>query len=63
MNYYQLATTGGGSFLRGVRFGEFDHFTWVTMKEPGPVVGHILINSVQTENLAPIKTFEPGIEW
>src|SRR5205085_4219667 len=33
MNYYQLATTGGGSRLRGVKYGEFDHFTWVTMKK------------------------------
>jgi serine/threonine-protein phosphatase CPPED1 len=63
MNYYQLATTGGGSWMRGVRFGEFDHFTWVTTKETGPVIGHVLLGSVQTENLAPIKTFEPGIEW
>ena len=32
MNYYQLATTGGGSRLRGVAYGEFDHVAWVTMK-------------------------------
>jgi serine/threonine-protein phosphatase CPPED1 len=63
MNYYQLATTGGGSWMRGVRFGEFDHFTWVTMKDAGPVIGHVLLSSVHTENLAPIKTFEPGVEW
>jgi hypothetical protein len=63
MNYYQLATTGGGSFLRGVRFGEFDHFSWVTMREPEPVISHLLLSSVLTENLAPIKTFEPGVEW
>ena len=36
MNYYQLATTGGGSQLRGVEYGEFDHFAWVTMKKDGP---------------------------
>ena len=28
MNYYQLATTGGGSKLRGVRYGEFDQIAW-----------------------------------
>ena len=32
-NYYILATTGGGSGLRGPQFGEFDHITWVTMTE------------------------------
>ena len=63
MNYYQLATTGGGSWMRGVRFGEFDHFSWVTMREPEPVISHVLLGSVHTENLAPIKTFEPGAEW
>ena len=29
-NYYVLATTGGGSKLRGTRYGEFDHVTLVT---------------------------------
>ena len=63
MNYYQLATTGGGSLMRGVAFGEFDHFTWVTMKDTGPVIGHILPSSVVKEDLAPIKTVEPRFEW
>ncbi len=41
-NYYILATTGGGSKLRGPRFGEFDHVTWVTMtKDQGPVMVHL----------------------
>ncbi|MEM8891525.1 MAG: metallophosphoesterase, partial [Bacteroidota bacterium] len=31
--YFVLATTGGGSGLRGPRFGEFDHVVWVTMTE------------------------------
>src|SRR5207237_1237921 len=33
MSYYQLATTGGGSRMRGVEYGEFDHVSWVTMKK------------------------------
>ena len=36
-DYYQLATTGGGSKLRGVPYGEFDHLVWVTMKKTGPI--------------------------
>ena len=43
MNHYQLATTGGASLMRGVDFGEFDHFTWVTMKHFGPAIGHVLL--------------------
>jgi hypothetical protein len=60
MNYYQLATTGGGSLMRGVEYGEFDHFTWVTMKANGPTIGHILLDGVLTEDLSPVKTDESG---
>ena len=60
MNYYQLATTGGGSLMRGVEYGEFDHFAWVTMKANGPLVSNVLLDSVLTEDLSPVKTTEPG---
>ncbi len=46
MNYYQLATTGGGSSLRGLRRGEIDHFAWVTMKKDGPVVANVLLDGI-----------------
>lgn len=54
MDYYVLATAGGGSPLRGADVGEFDHVTWVTMKPGGPVVANlplsgILPNDVVTE--------------
>jgi hypothetical protein len=52
MHYYQLATTGGGSSLRGPSHGEFDHFTWVTMKKDGPVVANVLLNGILPDNLA-----------
>ncbi len=35
-NYYALGTTGGGSDLRGVEYGEFDHITMVTLTGDGP---------------------------
>ena len=44
--YYQLATTGGGSKLRGQSYGEFDHVVWVTMEESGPRVANILLDGV-----------------
>jgi serine/threonine-protein phosphatase CPPED1 len=59
MNYYQLATTGGGSKLRGVRYGEFDHITWVTMKKAGPVLANVMLDGVLPENLALPETTEP----
>lgn len=60
MNYYQLATTGGASRIRGVEQGEFDQIAWVTMKKEGPLLANILLDAVQTENLKPIPTNEPG---
>ena len=60
MNYYQLATTGGGSRMRGVEVGEFDHITWVTMKKEGPVIANIDLDAIQTEDLKKIETKEPG---
>jgi hypothetical protein len=54
-NYYQLATTGGGSKLRGVRYGEFDHFTWITMKPDGPVLANLLLSGILPEDLSPIQ--------
>ena len=59
MNYYQLATTGGGSRLRGVRYGEFDHIVWVTMKKDGPVLANVMLDGVLPENLVVPETIEP----
>lgn len=58
-NYYQLATTGGGSKLRGPEYGEFDHIVWVTMKKDGPVLANVLIDGILPENLEKIPTNEP----
>jgi hypothetical protein len=44
--YYQLATTGGASGLRGPAYGEFDHITWLTMEKDGPHVSNILLDGV-----------------
>lgn len=42
-----LATTGGLSGLRGLEYGEFDHFLWVTMTEDGPVIANVLPSGLQ----------------
>ena len=44
--YFQLATTGGGSLLRGKKYGEFDHVVWMTMEADGPRVANILLDGV-----------------
>lgn len=58
MNYYQLATTGGGSKLRGIPYKEFDHITWVTMKSEGPTIAHVLLDGVYPEDLKRVVTDE-----
>lgn len=61
MNYYQLATTGGGSRLRGVEYGEFDHVTWITMKKGGPVISHVMIDGILPEDTIQKDNDEPGV--
>jgi 3',5'-cyclic AMP phosphodiesterase CpdA len=50
-DYFMLATTGGGSKMRGIEYGEFDHVAWVTMKEGGPVIANILLDGVQPNDV------------
>ena len=61
MNYYQLATTGGDSRLRGVRYGEFDHVVWVTMKKSGPVLANLMLDGIYPEDLRVPETNEPVV--
>ncbi len=60
MNYYQLATTGGGSKLRGAEYGEFDHLTWITMKKDGPLIANIMMDGILPENLRLPEVNEAG---
>jgi len=60
-NYYQLATTGGASRVRGVRYGEFDQFAWVTMKKDGPVIANILLDGVYDADMKKPLSDEEGV--
>lgn len=44
--YYALATTGGGSQLRGKPYGEFDHVTWLTMEHDGPQLVNLTLDGI-----------------
>lgn len=58
--YYQLATTGGSSQLRGVAAGEFDHVMQVTVRPQGPpVLANLLLDGILTESLRVPETVEP----
>jgi hypothetical protein len=62
MNYYQLATTGGGSKLRGIPYGEFDQIAWVTVKKDSdPVIANLLLDGIYPENLKKPVTDEEGV--
>jgi hypothetical protein len=62
MNYYQLATTGGASRLRGLRYGEFDHIAWVTVKKNAdPIIANIMLDGILPENLKKPITDEEGV--
>jgi hypothetical protein len=44
--FVTLATTGGGSPLRGTAWGEFDHVAQVTMTSQGPVIANLLLDGI-----------------
>jgi hypothetical protein len=50
--YITLASTGAGSRLRGVPFGEFDHVAWVTMTDDGPVLANLMLSGIWDEDVA-----------
>ncbi|MDH5736862.1 MAG: hypothetical protein OEZ23_01065, partial [Gammaproteobacteria bacterium] len=45
-DYITLATTGGGSSLRGPVYGEFDHVAWVTMTKEGPRIANLALEGI-----------------
>jgi hypothetical protein len=61
MNYYQLATTGGDSKVRGVKYGEFDHIVWVTMKPNGPILANLLMSGIFGEDMKQPESDEQGV--
>ena len=61
MDYYQLATTGGGSRMRGTDYGEFDHIAWVTMKKDRPVIAQVLLEGILPPDLRIPDSDEKGV--
>jgi serine/threonine-protein phosphatase CPPED1 len=59
--YYQLATTGGGSRLRGQDYGEFDHIAWVTMKKEAPLITQVLLDGILPADLKIADSDEKGM--
>ncbi|QVL31300.1 metallophosphoesterase [Telmatocola sphagniphila] len=57
-SYYQLATTGGVSSMRGIEYGEFDQIAWVTMKKDGPVIAQVALEGILKDDLTKIEPSE-----
>lgn len=54
--YYILASTGGGSALRGPAYGEFDQVAWVTMTNDGPLVANLLLDGIHADDVRTPET-------
>jgi predicted phosphodiesterase len=61
--YYQLATTGGGSRMRGPEYGEFDQVMWVTMKKELPIFVNLDLNGILPSNLRIPESEEKGMPY
>ncbi len=68
-NHFTLGTTGGGSDLRGEKFGKFDHITWVTLNagEPPKIINikldGMIKDDVVNENTYPITSTLLHQDW
>ena len=50
-SYLTLATTGGGSQMRGPLHGEFDHVALVSMRDGGPTVANLMLDGIAGEDI------------
>jgi len=55
-NYYILGTTGGGSRLRGPKFGEYDHVTWVTLTDQGPEMVNLQLSGILDHDVSNMES-------
>ena len=55
-NYYVLATTGGHSALHGEMFGQFDHISWITMSNDGPIMANLKLDGILPHDIATMQT-------
>lgn len=55
-DYIVLASTGGGSQMRGSAFGEFDHFAWFTMTDEGPVMANLDLAGIYPKDVSKMET-------
>lgn len=57
-DYIVLASTGGGSGLRGPAFGEFDQFAWFTMTDEGPIMANLDLAGIYAKDVTRGETID-----
>lgn len=57
-DYFVLSTMGGVNSLRGKKYGEFDHFLWVTMTPDGPTYANLLLDGVEDKSIQTAENLE-----
>ena len=57
-SYITLATTGGGSTMRGATYGEFDQVALVSMTADGPVIANLDLEGIHDEYLLTLEDRE-----
>ncbi|MEL6863717.1 MAG: metallophosphoesterase [Bacteroidota bacterium] len=60
--YFTLGTTGGATPLRGAALGEFDHVTWVTMTDNGPIMANLQLDGIWDENVSTEATRDYALD-
>ncbi|HSF55501.1 MAG TPA: PA14 domain-containing protein, partial [Algoriphagus sp.] len=55
-DYINLATTGGGSAMRGSAFGEFDHVMSMSMRDGQPTYANLAMKGIFEKDLYSIKS-------
>ena len=55
--HFILGSTGGGSDLRGEKFGEYDHITMVTMDKSAPRIVNLKLEGIILEDVVNANTY------
>jgi predicted phosphodiesterase len=58
ISFITMATTGGGSPLRGPAYGEFDGVVWITMTDEGPRIANLLLEGILDRNIRTPETMK-----
>jgi len=57
-DYFVLSTMGGVNTLRGKKYGEFDHFLWVSITPKGPSYANIMLDGVEDKSIQTAENLE-----